>query len=179
MRSLNTTELWTIASLICPAYVAVSECMYAIRERFTDLWLFPWTNSALLWWRVHWCGTQQIALPFKVKLPLGRRPPLLFKSLVTFACFLTYVAWSSKAITCKTSCIVQPTNPDSPCVLRMAQVSWHWYASRMWAWNVWVVGKAIKYVKKKKITGMKRSWKLSDQSPKITIWQFNLQILSI
>lgn len=52
----------------------------------------------------------------------------------------SYIVWSSKFLICRTSCATHPRKPDSPCVLRMAQVSWHSYASSMWTWKRWVNG---------------------------------------
>lgn len=69
-----------------------------------------------------------------------RMPHLLnlFKSVIWH--LHSYAVWSSKSLICRTSCATHPRKPVSPCVLRMAQVSWHRYASSMWAWKRWVNG---------------------------------------
>lgn len=44
----------------------------------------------------------------------------------------SYTVWSSQSLICRKSCASHPSRPGSPCVLRTAQVSWHWNASCMW-----------------------------------------------
>lgn len=48
----------------------------------------------------------------------------------------SYIVWSSQSLICRRSCASHPSRPGSPCVLRIAQVSWHWNASSMWFWKI-------------------------------------------
>lgn len=53
----------------------------------------------------------------------------------------SYIVWLSQSLICRRSCASHPSRPGSPCVLRIAQVSWHWNARSMWFWKIRVYEK--------------------------------------